>query len=356
MKINPTMLIMIHLILTPFFSVAAQPTGEVIGWGSDLAGQATGVPSIKYFTNKIEFNSQFKSEIPIATGIVKVTGQTLNNVVAIAAGNSHGLALTSDGVVLGWGWNVYGQATGIATTSGLQVSNGPVETSGRVLNKVNAIAAGRTHSIALKNDGTIVTWGALNTGRKINFASGLNNVIAVAAGWDGSLVLKKDGIIIGWDMPVPQGISNIAAVAVSKSWYGKNLALKSDGTVIEWGNRSPTMINTLTALSNVVAIAAGANHSLALKRDGTVFSWGSAAGNLVAVNGVVLTNVVAISAGDEFSLALKNDGTVISWGNMNYHPAIVPSGLSNIVAIAAGDNFCLAITTNKAVADGFRTR
>jgi alpha-tubulin suppressor-like RCC1 family protein len=52
----------------------------VVGWGFDNYGQAT-IPA------------------------------ELSNVVAIAAGYGHSLALTDEGRVVGWGWNAYGQTT-----------------------------------------------------------------------------------------------------------------------------------------------------------------------------------------------------------------------------------------------------
>ena len=61
----------------------------------------------------------------------------------IAAGSSHSLALKSDGTVVAWGKNFYGQAIVPAGLSG-----------------VTAIAAGGDHSLALKSDGTVVAWGA----------------------------------------------------------------------------------------------------------------------------------------------------------------------------------------------------
>ena len=60
---------------------------------------------------------------------------------AIAAGNGHTVALKSDGTVVAWGYNFYGQTTVPPGLSG-----------------VTAIAAGY-HTVALKSDGTVVAWG-----------------------------------------------------------------------------------------------------------------------------------------------------------------------------------------------------
>ena len=66
----------------------------------------------------------------------------LKDVVAIEAGGSHSLALKEDGTVVAWGWNEYHQCD---VPSGLK--------------DVVAIEAGDSHSLALKEDGTVVAWG-----------------------------------------------------------------------------------------------------------------------------------------------------------------------------------------------------
>ena len=64
---------------------------------------------------------------------------------------------------------------------------------------------------------------------------------------------------------------------------------------------------------DVIAIAAGAEHSLALRANGTVVAWGSnTRGESTVPPG--LANVVAIAAGLH-SVALKSDGTVVVWGD-----------------------------------------
>ena len=59
------------------------------------------------------------------------------------------------------------------------------------LSGVTAIAAGELHSLALKNDGTVVAWGGNRCGQA-TVPAGLSGVTAIAAGWSGhSLVLKS---------------------------------------------------------------------------------------------------------------------------------------------------------------------
>ena len=97
----------------------------------------------------------------------------LSNVVAIAAGASHSLALKRDGTVVAWGNNDAGQ-TAV-----------PVN-----LNNVVAIAAGYQHSLALKQDGTVVAWGTNNLGQT-GVPPGLSNVMSIAAGGTRSLAIVQ---------------------------------------------------------------------------------------------------------------------------------------------------------------------
>ena len=77
----------------------------------------------------------------------------LSGVKAIGTGNNHSLALKTDGTVVTWGYIRTGQL-GDGTTTRLT----PVQVRG--LGGVKAIAAGNYHNLALKTDGTVRAWGA----------------------------------------------------------------------------------------------------------------------------------------------------------------------------------------------------
>ena len=62
---------------------------------------------------------------------------------------------------------------------------------------MTAVAAGSYHSLALKADGTVVSWGH-NTSGQTNVPASLSNVVAIAAGGRHSLALKEDGTIAAW--------------------------------------------------------------------------------------------------------------------------------------------------------------
>ena len=250
---------------------------------------------------------------------------------AIAGGDFYSLALKADGTVVSWG--VVGWVIG-----------GDYSVPSSATNAV-AIAPGTWHCLALKADGTVVGWGDNSSGQT-NVPSSATNVVAIAAGWRDSLALKADGTVVGWGInsagqtTVPSTATNVVAIAAGDY---HSLALKADGTVVGWGQTTVP-----PSATNVVAIAAGWSHSLALKADGTVIGWGDNSYGQTTVPSSA-TNVVAIAGGGNCSLVLKADGTVIGWGDHTYGQTNVPSSATNIVAIAGCGMHILALKADGTV-------
>jgi outer membrane protein assembly factor BamB len=278
--------------------------------------------------------------VPRAEGVVVAWGQNnwgqtavpegLSNVVAMAAGSTHNLALKSDGTVVGWGAANFGKTTPPAG-----------------LSNVVAVAAGDSHSLALKYDGTVAGWGNNGSGQT-NPPPGLADVVAIAAGYDHSLALTGNGMVVAWggsplfgQTNIPSGASNV--VAISAGQY-VSLALRGDGTIVAWGYSPNGEANVPASATNVVAISAGRFHCLALKRDGTVVAWGSNGYGQTNVP-ASLSNVVAIAGGAYHSLALQADGTLVGWGWNQSGQTTIPAelGHADVLAIAARGNHSLAL-------------
>jgi Regulator of chromosome condensation (RCC1) repeat/PASTA domain len=245
----------------------------------------------------------------------------LSGATAIAAGFSHSLAVKGDGTVVAWGCrhDNFGQCNVLDGLAG-----------------VTAVVAQNFHSLALKNDGTVVAWGCGESPVRpqCSVPGGLSGVSAIAGGNEHGVALKSDGTVVAWgclvasanvgQCSVPGGLAGVTAISADDS---HSLALKSDGTVVAWGcgagggfQADFGQCNVPGGLSAVTAIAAGNRHSLALKSDGTVVAWGcGAGGGFPADFGQCnvpggLSAVTAIAAGEHHSLALKSDGTVVAWG------------------------------------------
>ena len=235
----------------------------------------------------------------------------LTGVVSVAAGTSHNVALKADGTVWSWGYNGSGML-GDGTTGGS--SRIPVQA--QRLTSVIAVAAGKQHTVALRSDGTVWAWGYNNDGQLGDGtqlsrplpvqALGLANVVAVSAGQNATVALKSDGTVWTWG-------SNFYGA------LGEGIVRNADGQRF-----IPAQVAGLTGM---VAVSVG-NHAVAVKNDGTVWAWGdNGYGQLgdgtttfratpVQVSG--LNGVVAAYAGRASSrntIAIKADGTVWAWGS-----------------------------------------
>ena len=349
-----------------YHSLALKSDGTVWAWGAN---------------SSCELGDGTKTDRSNPVQVMESPGVPMTGVTAIAAGSNHSLALKSDGTVWAWGFNLYGQ---LGDGSDEKISNYPVQvknSNDSPLENVVAIAASGSHSLALKSDGTVWAWGFNNKGQLGNGSKNnsnktmqvmepegkmLTDVTAIAAGGSHSLALKENGTVWAWgenlygqlgntsisDHTTATQVeisteSNVTAIAAG---FIHSIALESDGTVWTWGSNNEKQLgyNTtvphkshkatkLTQLKNgpniVISITAGTQHSLALKDDGTVWAWGynrlGQLGNGKNINssdpllvqqsdGKSLIGITSITAGADHSLALKDDGTVWSWGDNNY--------------------------------------
>ncbi len=270
-------------------SLALKSDGTVLAWGRDNAGQ---------LGNDLALEDKPKP--------VSVSG--LTNIIAISAGYAHSLALKSNGTVYAWGDDADGQ---LGDDPVLLEQPVPVLVSG--VNNVVAIAAGGSHSLALKSDGTVLAWGndasgqlgndaAFGNKRTAEAVSDATGIVAVSAGASHSLALKSDGTLLSWGsdengelgndpalakQPTPVVVRGSSGIIAMAGGRGHSIALKSDGTMLAWGNDQYGQLGDDTALDSqatpkavavaegVVAIAAGNRHSLALKQNGTMLAWGA---------------------------------------------------------------------------------
>jgi alpha-tubulin suppressor-like RCC1 family protein len=257
------------------------------------------------------------------SGAFVISGPT--GVTSLAAGDGHGLGLTSAGECWAWGKNNLGQVgNGSTIATGVQQGPKPVKV---IPSGVVAVAAGPFHSMAIRKDPvtgvqTVWTWGYNQYG-----TCGLGNTTN--------------------PVTTPTQVPNLTGVVGISGGLYHSLAVLDDGTVWAWGGNAygslgqqydvvgnglwSTTPMKVPGISSAVAVAAGDNFSLALLADGTILAWGAgdvgqlgAGGNANAygqtpvgptpLQVLNLTGVVGIAAGDQHALALKSDGTVWSWG------------------------------------------
>jgi alpha-tubulin suppressor-like RCC1 family protein len=247
---------------------------------------------------------------------VRVKG--LDDVRAVGAGDAFSVALKSDGTVLAWGNNQSGQ---------LGDGNAPIDHASPAVvhglakgSGVIALTVGKSQALVLKSDGSVWGWGNGTSGELGDGGNGKRSaptqviglgpgsgVVAIAAGGSHTFALKKDGSVLA---------------------FGNNSSGQlGDGTKPVDHNR-PVRVKGLGPGSGVVSVEAGSSFGMALKADGSVLTWGknkvgelgddSTTDRSVPVEVVGLgpgSGIVAIAAGSYHALALKKDGSLVAWGD-----------------------------------------
>ena len=213
--------------------------------------------------------------------------KVMEGVEAVAAGYYHTMIIKDDGSLWATGVNWYGQL-GDGTTSD---KSSPV----KVMEGVEAVAAGYSHTMIIKNDGSLWATGAnfsgqLGDGTTYNSRSSpvkvMEDVKAVSAGYDHTMIIKNDGSL--W---------------VTGGNYDGQLG---DGTT--YSRSSPVKV-----MDNVKAVSAGGYHTMIIKNDGSLWATGyNAYGELgdgttsdKSSPVKVMDNVEKIEAGSYYTFILK---------------------------------------------------
>ncbi len=331
-------------------SLLLRPDGSVLSWGDESNGVLGNGQNI--------FGGGGNRRPTAIAGLTRIA--------QVSARQFHSLALRSDGTVLAWGSN--GNAIlGVGSETG--VFSTPVKVLG--LNDIVAVAAGEQHSLALRRDGAVLAWGSNALGQL-----GLGNSVAaqaqavvipglvgqaIAAGYSHSLVLLTNGRVVAFGNNgdgqlgvglndtttrfVPTDVPTLANKGVKQIAGGEfhSLALLESGRVMAWGSslRGQTGVRVpggagfgqffipveVSGITAAAAVSAGADYSVVRLADGTLRTFGSNAFGTLG-NGrsgittstfsqqqVNISDVVAVSTGDSHVLLITRNGQVGCWGN-----------------------------------------
>jgi alpha-tubulin suppressor-like RCC1 family protein len=242
--------------------------------------------------------------------------------LSVSANYDHSLGIKSDGTLWSWGANYYGQL-------GLNDTTDRFEPTLVDSSKWRMISVGTYHSIGIKTDGTLWAWGGNYQGQL-----GLSSSITEAR--------------------VPTRIGTSLYVFVSCGNY-HTLAIRSDGRLLAWGANSEGQIGNNTQTNRFTPLLIGsslwnevsatANSSYGIQSNGSLWSWGDNLSGQLGVGDTTdrLVPTSTASGNDWFKLmqgsanytaffAAKNDGSLWGWGariDQGFNGATLPA--SNIL-------------------------
>jgi alpha-tubulin suppressor-like RCC1 family protein len=235
---------------------------------------------------------------------------------SVAKEGTHSLAIKTDGTMWSWGNNGGAGKLGLGDTTN---RSSPTQIgAGTSWSKVTA---GSAHAAAIKTDGTMWSWGNNVFGQLgLNDTTLRNSPVQIGAGTT-------------W--------SNIAVGGYH------NIALKTDGTLWSWGynNSGQLGLGNTTSISSPVQIgaltnwsstSAASNHCVSIKPNGSMWSWGYNGYGELGLGDTsdrssptqigALTTWLRASAGTYGKLAVKTNGTLWSWGGRNSFGGFVGDG------------------------------
>lgn len=326
--------------------------GKVRVWGSNYEGQrvTSAIESVAISDNAIGVRR--------VDGMVRAWGDA----TATASGQLDVDGTRVASLFAGYGTMGYVDRTGNTVLLGSMTTVPTFEPEPGTVTPLRfaSLGIGESHVVGLRTDGSVVCWGSNTYGqvrgivknlgplsdplapRRIH--DGLNSDICNA-----ELCTGKDGGTTQSELP----IDPLDVVRLNKSVMGD----VSDD--IDFCTAFPTSGSCNIGLTDDLLIArqvgAGRRHSVALRIDGSIQAWGGWISSSKTISDVVAATPVGgysffrIAAGGSHNVALRVSGTIEMWGsnaNGQTQPLNVPGGLQNIIDIAAGDRHTVILKSD----------
>lgn len=206
------------------------------------------------------------------------------------------------------------------------------------------VAAGNQHTVALREDGTVVATGYNGEGQ-CNTGS-WTDIIAIEVGFWNTFGIKSTGEVVstGYNDNGQSNVANWTDIVDVEASAWHTIGLKSDGTVAAVGDSEYYTAHEGTSnvsdWTNIIDIAVTEYSCLGLKEDGTIVMAGMAGYNKFVLE---WTDIVAIDAEDDIIVGLKSDGTVIESYGRNVFP------WTDIVKISCGYSHILGLKSDGTV-------
>ena len=345
-------------------SIVIGASGELVSWGDNEFGQLGGDTVAVSVVDVIRESTSIDEDLLFDYQLASV-GAT--HTIILHRSDSDDSDTVNNGTIATFGNNERGQLGVPLETVSTSIPQPVFDINDNRIIDIVDVAAGGAHNVAVKKDGSVWVWGDNTFGQLTNneaemsniatAVEGLINAVQVTSGRNFSIVLLGDKTLKGWGQNddgqlgadttalqlTPIAVENVSDVVIVEAGVNHVLALNDNGQVLSWGkndggqlglddkeSRQQAEVIESELLVDVVQLAAGEKHSLALLSNGSVVGWGdnslyqlglsdmTTALTPVVISdssGAPLRNIAHIAAGDNFSVAMTNDGRILTWGD-----------------------------------------
>lgn len=268
------------------FLLALKPDGSVWTLGWPWEGDQLDVPRACRKPAQVVFGDGISGWDKPAKGMLKpkLSSPVMPaNIISIAAGCSHSAMVKADGTLWTWGNNEYGQLADGTT----QNHNRPK----RIGDGFKRVSIDDHYTLALKNDGDLMRWGAIpTTYPRGDFSQSRDKALAPTKIFPGTTQLLRSGYQMG-----------------------RGLGLGADGAILDWGyyseaSRAPTPFGHA-----VREIGAGSFGSYAIRNDGSL--WSLSQYPIDPPPKQVGNDFLNIMVGAGHAYGIKANGSLWAWGD-----------------------------------------
>ena len=325
---------------------------RIYGWGDVRTGSSTVstgavLPSQRTSGSPAYFGyiADITSELTTAMGVSSFAAPR------VAAGTNFSLLVDvgangTGGTVWGWGYNLYRRASSATATAVIgptAVTDATNPSSHVAMNDVVSISAGATHSVAIRANGTVVSWGSDAYGQlgdgtvtaqyfsTLPIGSGRVAVRAIASGGY-TMVQRDDGSIVGCGLN-RRGI------------LGNGNSTNQISPVAMQGGLTFAEFDTAGNLNNQ-----GTSSAVGVTTSGQVYAWGANEYGQIGRGGSLSASTyssVPVQVLDSLLSPVDSVNSVVAGGTWSgafgrYEPLTVPGSPTSVSASAANG----AVTLN----------
>lgn len=275
----------------PTFSIGASTDGNIYIWGKTRISSTIDVKNLPIDP---------ETKKPVDMG----------NVIKVAAGFDHALALNDEGEVFAWGNNRQKQAS--------------IPTELKFTKDIKDIYGGYQSSIVLTGDGRSIYFGNTMNNDYDEFHPYQGRLEKIAVASDGLIGLTRDGevVYLGTQINaysrIPENMGKVVDISASAVTMA---AVNEDGKVFVWGNvtKSKGEGDIPETDSKIIKIIGGRYHYTAITENGDIYSWGSNNYKQSTIpKKVKETDIVKVYSGYYQNYGIASDGKVYTWGLKGY--------------------------------------